>query len=113
VARATVTDKERRWNPSLVRRIEVSFWTAPLLEGGDLIHSEIRRIGPADWRALQVGDQVEVVYLPHDPQRVDLAASLSASSLAPAERYAFGLGVLLAGGLFVTITARRRGFPLR
>lgn len=89
--------------------VKVGFFTGSLLAGGELfMPTTCDFISKPLWDSLNQEDKVEVLYLPDNPDKAILKASLDPASLAPVHKYETGLIVLMVA---VLVTAARFWLP--
>jgi hypothetical protein len=80
--------------------IEISYFDASLLEGGDLHFADICEfVAPAVRRSLRRDDRIPIVYLPRDPEEDVLLRDVVENGVSPVPTVLGILGVLFGGVL--------------
>ncbi len=80
--------------------VKVGFFTGSVLAGGELFMPTICDfVSGSLWNSLNKEDKVEALYLPDDPDKAILKASLDPANLAPVHKYETGLLVLIVAAM--------------
>lgn len=85
--------------------VEVSYFDAPLLEGGDLHFAAICEfVPPAMRRSLRRDDRVPIVYLPQEPSEDVLLKTVVENGVGPVPTMLGAIGITL-GAVLLAINA--------